>query len=135
MIVVVDASALAEYLLRTPAYDEISQFIEGERSECHVPVLCDVEIVSVLRGAVLGRRVTIERAHEALETYGDLPLTRHDHLPLLHRILELRDNFSPYDAVYVALCEALGGRFVTGDRPLARAVRAHLKLDVAWPAR
>lgn len=65
MIFVVDASALAEYLLRTPAYHEVYRFIEDERSECHVPALCDVELASVLRGAVLGRRITIECAQEA----------------------------------------------------------------------
>ena len=130
MILVPDASALAEYLLKTPAYPRIRPFVEDDRVECHVPALCDVEIVSVLRGSLLGGRLTVERAEEALETYRELPLIRHDHLLLVPRIFELRQNFSAYDACYVALCESLGGRLLTGDRHLQRAVVVRLELDV-----
>jgi predicted nucleic acid-binding protein len=45
-------------------------------------------------------------------------------------MLALRDNFSAYDATYVALAERLDAILVTGDAPLARAVRAHLDLEV-----
>lgn len=98
-----------------------------------VPSLCDVEVASVLRRAVLAGRVSAERASEAVADYRDLPVTRHGHLALLHRMLSLRDNFTAYDAAYVALAERLDGRLVTGDRALARTVRLHLDLEVLTP--
>ena len=39
--------------------------------------------------------------------------------------MELRDNFSAYDATYVAPAELLGGDLLTGDGHLAGSVRAH----------
>jgi predicted nucleic acid-binding protein len=45
-------------------------------------------------------------------------------------MLELRSNFSTYDACYVALAEALGAEVLTADERLARAVRAHTAVGV-----
>lgn len=58
--------------------------------------------------------------------YLDLPLSRHGHQHLLARILNLRANFSAYDATYIALAERLGATLVTGDQRLARAAESHL---------
>ncbi len=70
------------------------------------------------------------RAAEATADYLSLPLSRHGHERLLGRILELRENFSPYDATYIALAEQLEASLVTTDAALARAVRRHLRLSV-----
>jgi predicted nucleic acid-binding protein len=40
---------------------------------------------------------------------------------LLPRVWELRNNLTAYDAVYVALAEALGAPLLTRDRRLAGA--------------
>jgi len=95
-----------------------------------VPTLCDVEVVAGLRRAVLGRTLSNRRAEEALTDYLDLPLTRHGHQALLMRVLELRDNFSAYDAVYVALGEHLQGELLTADGRLARGVQTFTQLSV-----
>jgi predicted nucleic acid-binding protein len=70
------------------------------------------------------------RVEEAVEDYLDLPLTRHGHQSLVIRMLELRNNFSAYDATYVALAELLGGDLLTGDGPLASAVRTHADIPL-----
>ena len=127
---VADASALAEYLLRTDSGSAVERELRAPAAEVAVPALCDVEVASVLRRAMLRRRLSPERAAEALEDYRDLPLTRHGHLALLHRALQLRENFSAYDAVYVALAERLDGRLVTADAALARAVERHADIDL-----
>jgi predicted nucleic acid-binding protein len=67
---------------------------------------------------------------EALRDYLDLPLTRHGHFLLLERILQLRENFSAYDATYVALAERLGARLATLDSGLIAGVRQHLDLEL-----
>ncbi len=51
----------------------------------------------------------------------DFPLIRYPHDLLLPRIWELRHNLTAYDAVYVALAEALDAPLVTRDAALAAA--------------
>jgi predicted nucleic acid-binding protein len=75
---------------------------------------------------VRAKALTIATAAAGCTDYADLSVTRHAHLPLIGRILELRDNFTAYDAAYVALAEMLDLPFLTGDERLARAVRRHL---------
>jgi predicted nucleic acid-binding protein len=48
-------------------------------------------------------------------------LTRYPHAALLSRVWELRENFTAYDAVYIALAETLEAPLVTTDARLARA--------------
>jgi predicted nucleic acid-binding protein len=89
-----------------------------------------VEVASSLRRLLLRGTLTEERAKEALMDYVDLPLTRHGHQSLLGRILRLRDNFSAYDATYIALAERLGAILVTGDESLARGTQRHLDVSL-----
>jgi predicted nucleic acid-binding protein len=78
------------------------------------------------------RQLTVEAADAALRDYVSLPLTLHSLRPLLRRMLALRDNFSAYDASYVALAELLEAPLLTADGRLARAVGRHLPhVDVA----
>jgi predicted nucleic acid-binding protein len=71
------------------------------------------------------------RAAEATEDYLDLPLFRHGHQAVLARMLELKSNFSAYDAAYVALAEQLNAELLTADDALTRAVRSQLQLRLA----
>jgi predicted nucleic acid-binding protein len=50
-----------------------------------------------------------------------LDLHRHAHLDLLTRAWRLREHVTAYDAMYLALAEALDASIVTCDAPLARA--------------
>ena len=47
----------------------------------------------------------------------------------LDRIWQLRDNLSAYDAVYVALTEALGAVLITGDRRLVRTPGLRIRVN------
>ena len=126
MLVVVDASAWIEVLLGTEIGVEICNRIEDESNDLHAPGLCDIEVVAGLRRCLRGDEMDEGRAHLALVDYLDLPITRHDHTALLERIFELHENFSPYDATYVALAESLGAAVVSADERLNRAIEAHL---------
>jgi predicted nucleic acid-binding protein len=115
---VVDASALGDY-------------VRGLRRDLpeppiHVPALCDIEFASQIRRLLQLRRLEFELAAELVWLYLALPLTRHWHEALLVRVLELRDNFTAYDATYVALAERLDIPLLTADGALARAVQQHL---------
>ncbi len=83
-----------------------------------------------MRRGLLAGRLAHDRVAGALNDYLDLPLTRHGHQSLLGRILELRSNFSAYDAAYVVLAEQLRGELLTADDGLATAVRSHPALGV-----
>ena len=58
------------------------------------------------------------RAEQALQDFLALGLTRYPHVPLLARAFELRDNATVYDALYLALAEALGATLLTRDAAL-----------------
>jgi predicted nucleic acid-binding protein len=92
--------------------------------------VCDLEVASALRRALLRNELTVGRAAEALADYLALPLRRHHHGRLLARILALRANLSAYDASYVALAERLEAPLLTGDRRLERAARRHTDIEV-----
>jgi predicted nucleic acid-binding protein len=128
--IVVDASALVEYLLRTARGRALEPLFTHPDADLHIPALCDVEVVAVLRRGLLGGRLDRVRAAEALEDLRDLPLIRHGHQLLVERILLLGRNFSAYDATYVALAERLDAALLTVDDRLTRAVRAHLPLEL-----
>jgi predicted nucleic acid-binding protein len=58
------------------------------------------------------------------------PLTGHLHDRFLARIWELRPNLTAYDAVYVALAEALGAVLLTRDRRIAAAPRHRARVEL-----
>ncbi len=60
-------------------------------------------------------------AASAIENLCALDMERHSHEPLLEQVWTLRDQLTAYDAVYVALAEALDAVLLTCDAKLARA--------------
>lgn len=80
------------------------------------PHLIDLEVAQGLRRVGLRRSADMTGA---LHRYRSLSIRRFEHLPLLSRIWELRNNLTAYDAAYVALAEATGEPLVTADRKLA----------------
>ena len=96
--------------------------LHDEDAALSIPSSCDIEVASAVRGYLLLGVLSAPRAEELLTDYLALPLHRHGHEGLLGRVLQLRHNFSAYDAAYVALAESLGAGLLTVDVPLARAV-------------
>ena len=74
--------------------------------------------------------VSSGRAEEAIADLTDLDLHRHAHLDLLDRAWKLRDNISAYDAMYVALAEAIEAPIITCDNPLATAPGHRARIEV-----
>ena len=128
-MIVVDASAVLEVLLQTPAASRVSRRIFAAGETLHAPHLLDVEIAQVLRRYAHAGVISSDRGAEALTDLGDLPLTRYPHFVLLPRIWQLRHNVTAYDAAYLALAEALDAPLLTRDRALASA-RAGVRVEV-----
>jgi predicted nucleic acid-binding protein len=129
-VIVVDASALLEFLLQTSLGARVEARLFGDGDELHAPHLLDVEIVQGLRRLVRTGEVSSGRASEALADLTDLDLHRHAHLDLLIRAWTLRDSISAYDAMYVALAEAIEAPIVTCDTPLAKAPGHRARIEV-----
>jgi predicted nucleic acid-binding protein len=129
-VIVVDASALLEALLRTPAAKAVEDRLFAPRQTIHAPHLLDVEVAQVIRRYALNGEIDSERGRMALIDLVDLPLRRYPHDFLLPRIWNLRNNLTAYDAAYVALAEALDAPLLTRDRRLAGAAghRAQIEL-------
>jgi predicted nucleic acid-binding protein len=121
-VIVVDASAVLEVLLQTPAAARIEARLFAVGETLHVPHLLDLEVVHVLRRYEALGVLTAHRAQEALEDLTAWPLRRYPHELFLGRIWALRHNLTAYDAAYVALAEVLGVPLVTCDTRLAASV-------------
>jgi predicted nucleic acid-binding protein len=119
-VVVIDASAVLEVLLRTPRASAVQSWL-GERQTLHAPCLIDIEIAQVLRRYHRHGELGARRGAQALDDLAALGIERYPHTLLLRRIWQLRDNISAYDAAYIALAEALQVPLLTSDARLARA--------------
>lgn len=130
-MIVIDASALVDMLLGAPAAEAVKKRLVAGGEPPQAPHLLDVEVAQAIRRHAAAGEIDAERGRAALDDLGDFPLSRHGHHDLLPRIWELRRNFSAYDAVYVALAEALDAPLLTLDRRLARAVKRHTQVELA----
>lgn len=119
MIFVIDASAAAEVLFRTPLGERALQTIGDE--VVVAPELIDAEVLSFIRRKVHQGVVSPRRAGDAIDMLVAWPFTRLSHRPLLTAAFALRENLSAYDALYAAAAVAVHGEIVTADGPLARA--------------
>lgn len=129
-MIVVDASALLEVLLRTRLGATIETRLFGTLEALHSPHLLDVEVAQIIRRFTLAKEIDADRAQAALDDFLAFPIWRHPHDFLLPRVWALRNNFSAYDAVYVALAEVLDATLLTHDRRLAVAARRHAQVEL-----
>ena len=127
---VLDASGAIELLLNTAAGKRLSARLADESEAVHVPHLIDMEIAQVLRRYVRHGMLPERTGALALERWRSLDVERYSHEPFLGRVWQLRDNLTAYDAVYIALAEALSTVLVTGDRKLVGALRVGVAIEL-----
>jgi predicted nucleic acid-binding protein len=124
---VIDASAAAEYLLRTPLGLKLADLRVG--LFLIAPELIDVEVLSVMQRAVLhhnieehrARNIEEHRARFALEDLRDWPIDLISHTALVREAWSHRHNVSTYDAFYVAAVRIYDAPLLTADGPLSRS--------------
>jgi predicted nucleic acid-binding protein len=119
-MIVLDASVTVDLLVDfRGAGASIAERIAALEGVVHAPHLLDVEVAHALRRRVRAGLLEESDACAALEDLADLPLLRHGHQILMPRVWELRENATAYDAVYLALAEALDAVLLTRDPALA----------------
>jgi len=124
---VIDASAATEYLLRTQLGLKVAATTED--ASLIAPELIDVEVLSVLRRAVMRREISEQRALLAIEDLVDWSIDRISHKPLLWLAWQHRDNVSAYDAFYVAAARISNAPLLTTDGPLSRAPKLGISIE------
>ncbi len=126
--VVVDASVLVDALVGADAAE--LHGVLGDRPLL-APAHVDAEVLSALRGLLLGGHLSRKRCRDALLDLDALPI---DRWPLtsvpLAGAFDLADTMSLYDALYVSLAQATQLPLVTRDRRLARAAHGRISVEL-----
>jgi predicted nucleic acid-binding protein len=127
-VIVIESSAMVEALVGDPANPELLALLADE--QLHAPTLLDFEVASALRGHVLGGKLDPVRLEEAVEDFIAFRIERHPMTDLLGHMLDLRDNFTGYDAAYLVLAQALEAPVVSADAKLREATRLGIEVRV-----
>lgn len=130
-MLVVDASAVAELVLGTAKGRAVAAAL-GDHT-LHAPELMPLEVASVLRGLVRAREIQAGDLPQMLADLRSLGVELYEHLPMLGRVLDLRDNVTVYDAIYLALAEVLDAPLLTCDKKLAAAAGTWAAVHVVSP--
>ncbi len=125
-MIVIESSAMVDALVDDHANPDLLALLAD--AELHAPALLDFEVASALRGHVLGGRLDPVRVDEAVEDFTAFRIERHQMTDLLGHMLDLRDNFTVYDAAYLVLAQALEAPVITSDAKMNEATR--LGIDV-----
>lgn len=124
-MIVVDASVVIDVLV-----GEARAIQRLETQDLVAPHLLDAEVGNVLRRKACTGELDAEIAEAGLGDYLEIEIIRFGHVGLLTRAWELRNNLTVYDALYVALAEALEIPLLTLDARIAsaRGLRAHVEV-------
>ena len=119
-MIVLDSSAVVEWLLGLPLADAVSDRIVSADS-LHAPALLDIEVAHVVRRYAAAGEIADQVGERALLALADLDVIRYTHELLLPLVWRLRRNLTAYDAAFVALAAVLDARLVTLDARVANA--------------
>lgn len=119
-MLVVDASCLCEVVIGGAGAVPIRERLAIEVDQA-APHIIDVEVLGVIRREHLRGRLDRTAATQAVDDLQAWPAERFGHRLLLARAWQLRDSVRGWDAMYVALAEALDAVLLTTDARLAAA--------------
>jgi predicted nucleic acid-binding protein len=129
-VIVVDASVLATALVYADERGQKARAVMVRDPEWAAPEHWKVEVFSVLRGLILGGKISPTIAERVLAR---IPRLAIDHVsldPLLPAMWQIRGTISGYDAAYVALAEARDLTLVTANVTLATAATSLCRLEL-----
>lgn len=127
-MIVVDASAIVDTLLELPPKPELDELLSLE--DVHAPALLDYEVASALRGVVLAGRLDQADVEQTIRKFEQFAIERHPPLGSLISILDLRSNFTSYDAAYLVLARSLDAPLLTTDSKMLEARKLGVEVRV-----
>lgn len=124
MILVVDASAAVDLLVRSAAGEHVRRALTvAEEPTLMTVAHLDAEVLSALARLHRADVLTHQQVTDLLDRLSTLAMQRLPITPtLLRAAWGLRDNVAARDALYVAAAKAVDGKLVTTDDRLARVV-------------
>ncbi|MBL7193297.1 MAG: type II toxin-antitoxin system VapC family toxin [Pirellulales bacterium] len=134
-MIVLDASAALELLLRAPDHSRLVARVLRSGETIAAPHLLDLEVTQVLRRFVMAGEITAARGRKAIEDHLSLGIVRYPHEGLLERVWQLRANCTAYDAAYLVLAEALNAVLITCDAKLAAIPGSRVAVEVITASR
>ena len=132
--IVIDASIALKWRLRdeeaTQQVDAPLEDFLASKLELLTPTLFDYEIANALRVAVSRQRLSEQDAAAALADFAQYAIVRCDFSGIASRTFHLSGQHqrSAYDSAYMALAQAQGVWFFTGDKRLFNAVGQALRM-------
>lgn len=114
-MIVVDASAMVGALVGRDVDETLLEALAGEVAAPHI---LDGEVLSVLPGLVLARKLGEHPASAARSVHFGLVSDRHETAPWAERIWGQRHQYTSDDAAYIAVAEALEAPLHTCDAML-----------------
>ena len=127
-MIVIDASAFLELLLRTPAGVRAESALISDVAVA--PALLDAEVLHRLLGFEKSDVLSDDEVDVMVQLLAGAAVQRLDHRPLLSVARHMGGALSGYDALYAAAARSLDATLVTGDRRLARTAAEQFGLDV-----
>ncbi|MGI8515067.1 MAG: type II toxin-antitoxin system VapC family toxin [Acidimicrobiia bacterium] len=128
-MLVVDASCLVEVVIDSPRSEHIRERMAADPDQA-APHVVDIEVFSVIRRFRMLGRIDETAARQAVDDLRLWPGERYGHRLLLERAWELRDSVRGWDAMYLALGEALGATVLTIDQRLGRLTGIDCPVEV-----
>ena len=128
-MLVVDASCLYAVVAATADAAAVRERLAADDQQA-APHLVDAEVLGVIRRHHLAGDLDATAAALAVDDLRAWPGERYGHRALLDRAWELRATVRSWDALYVALAEALEGTLLTADARLAGARGPRCPIEV-----
>ena len=128
-MLIVDASCLYEVVVDGELAEDVRLRLTREPDQA-APHVIDAEVLGVVRRDHLLGNLDATAARQAVEDLRDWPGERFGHRALLERAWELRASVRSWDALYVALAEALDATLLTLDERLGRAEGPTCRIEV-----
>jgi predicted nucleic acid-binding protein len=132
-VIVIDASTLANALLDDGPIGQTSRAELAKDPHWVAPPHLPVEVFSAIRGRHRGGKISVQRAHDALDALIGASIEYVRTALLLPGMWQSRHTISGYDAAYVAAAEAHACPLVTADVRLARAAGPRCEIRLAVP--
>jgi len=128
-MLIVDASCLYEVLAGAVHSEQVRERLAADPDHA-APYVIDAEVLGVIRRHYFLGRLDRTAAWQAIQDLREWPGERFGHRGLLDRAWELRDVVRTWDALYVALAEALDATLITLDERLGRVKGLSCRVEV-----